>query len=432
VSKAAVQAAIFAGMAGYVSSHRRELRLDRPVEVARYLRDLIAVASGPTELKYVRFGRQVFLDGWTPPWPSPWFDRVMSALPAMVNSQDPAWPGSCFYVVVSITSRCMFRCAHCYTSHTLERKDRLPREVLLDTVDRMLERGVGILSLEGGEPLLRFDDLLALLELARGRTSPYIATTGFGLTADKARRLAAAGLVGAQISLDHWDAEVHNAQRRSSKAFDAAVDAVGIFRRVGVMPIISMVPTPQMVDQGGLYRFLDFAREIGAGMIQMIDPMPAGENADDHPGSSIMSADQRQALYDFHVEANTDPRWADHPNVSARLYTESELSLGCGWGGTGIYYLDSFGNLEPCPYANLVVGNVMDEDFDLVWTRMRQLFPRPVGGLCPAYQLGREEAKARAAGQALPLPLDQTKALAATFAQRPLPRQLASIDRRKS
>jgi len=105
--------------------------------------------------------------------------------------------------------------------------------------------------------------------------------------------------------------------------------------------------------------------------------------------------------------------------------------VGCGWGGTSIYYLDSFGNVEPCPYANLVVGNIMEEDFDEIWRRMRQLFPRPIGGLCPAYQLSHEEARARSAGLPLPLPPEQTEKLAADFARRPLPRQLRLIERKR-
>ncbi len=428
-AKIAVQAAIVGDLVTYVNRHRRELRLGGKLDVARYVQDLVTAASGPTAVKYVRFGRQVFMDAWTPPWPSPWSLKTMSAVPAMVRSDDPTWPGTCFYAVVSITSRCMYRCAHCYTSHTLERKDRLPREVLLKTVDQMLERGVGVLSLEGGEPLLRYDDLLDVLELAKGRTSPYIATTGFSLTAAKARRLAEAGLVAAQISLDHWDPDQHNAVRRNRKAFDVAVRAIELFREARVLPIIGMVPSPQMVEEGGLYRFLEFARELGAGMVQVLDPLPAGENAEDQEGSQILSLAQRRAVYDFHVRANTDRRWRDAPAVSARLYTESEISLGCGWGGMGTYYLDSFGNVEPCPYTNMTVGNVLEEDFDQIWRRMRETFPRPVGGLCPAYQLSREEARARAAGQPLPLPLERTRELAARIARRPLPKQLRKFER---
>ena len=45
------------------------------------------------------------------------------------------------------------------------------------------------------------------------------------------------------------------------------------------MPIISLVPTPELMQHDGLFRFLDFAKQVGAGMIVVLDPIPSGANA---------------------------------------------------------------------------------------------------------------------------------------------------------
>ncbi len=426
-AKAAAQAGIILTMAGRIWRDRRRLGLEAR-DVPRYMKDLLTLSSGPTDLKYVRFGRKLFVDGYTPPWPSEGFFRSVTATPSFAAA-DPERPIPCVYAVVSITSRCMYRCAHCYTSYSLEQKDRLPLETILGFIDRMLDLGLGVLSLEGGEPLLRFDDLLVILERASGRTNPYIATTGYSLTREKAELLAQKGLVAAQVSLDHYDKEFHNNFRRSPKAFDAAVESIALFAEAGVFPIISMVATADLVRSGGLYRFLDFAKEIGAGMIQVLEPLPAGSNTPDQDDAQTLTEEEMRAVYDFHVEANTDKKWRDHPAVSARLYVESERSLGCAWGGLGIYYIDSNGNMKPCPFINLSAGNVVDEGFDAVYRRMRALFPRPVGGLCPAYEVGPEESKALAEGMSLPLPPEKTKEIARKIAERPLPDLLGKIER---
>lgn len=76
------------------------------------------------------------------------------------------------------------------------------------------------------------------------------------------------------------------------------------------------------------------------------------------------------------------------------------------------------------------VGNVLEEDFDVIYRRMRRLFPRPIGGLCPAYLLTIEEERARAANEQLPLSPHKTAKVAARFAKRPLPQLLQKIDRK--
>jgi len=426
--RAAAQATMLAGITAWSLKHRDELGLRRR-QLPRHIADLLTIAAGPSEVKYVHFGRRIFVDGWIAPWPSLGFHRSLSMVPRFANDPDPARIRSCVYAAVSMTRRCMYRCEHCYTAHTLARRDAVPRDVLLRTVDRMMELGVGILSLEGGEPLLRYDDLLAVLDLVRGRACPYIATTGWSLTPERARELAAHGLVAAQVSLDSDDPDVHNSLRRSPKAFDVAVEAIGNLRAAGVFPMISMLATSELIADGGFYRFLELARKVGAGMIQVLDPMPAGANLEGDVATRRLGRAERQAVADFQAEANTHPRWKDHPAISARLYSESEDVAGCSWGGLGTYYIDGLGNVEPCVYANMSVGNILEEDFDVIHQRMRRLFPRPVGGLCPAYSPGKEEARALAEGRPVPLSPDETARLAERFARRPLPKMLQKLVR---
>ena len=52
------------------------------------------------------------------------------------------------------------RCEHCYASHTLGKTETMTADQLLRIARDFQKIGVGVLAWEGGEPLLRFDDLL--------------------------------------------------------------------------------------------------------------------------------------------------------------------------------------------------------------------------------------------------------------------------------
>jgi len=366
------------------------------------LRRLGVIGSALSENKSVRFRGRIFADAYSPPWPDPSFFDMVTAF----GTDRPF----CAYAVFAITAKCMFRCEHCYAINALRSKEVLPREVLIETVEALCRSGVGVLSLEGGEPMLRYADLLAALRQIGGRATPFIATTGWGLDARKAAELAEAGLVAAQISLDHYVPEKHDAFRGNPKAFDTAANAVRLHRDAGVFPILAVCATREVLRAGGLFRYLELANDLGAGMIQVIDPLPAGNYL--RAKDAILTPAELDEIIDFHRVANTDPRYEGFPAVSARAHVEHESRFGCGMGGNTMLYIDASGNVQPCVYTPMAAGNVLDEDLEAILARMRSMFDKSVGGLCPAYALAEPIASELSAGASYPLGPEVTRRLA--------------------
>jgi len=61
-----------------------------------------------------------------------------------------------FLISYSITSRCNLKCKHCYSDSSLEAgSDDLTTEESLRVIDDIAGWGIGLLVLDGGEPLLR-------------------------------------------------------------------------------------------------------------------------------------------------------------------------------------------------------------------------------------------------------------------------------------
>lgn len=136
--KAWLQGLLVTGMSVYLWCFRRCLGLSA-WQVPAYLKDLLTLAAGPSELKYVQLGRHVFADGWAPPIPSEGFFRAVTGFPNFVNAENPT--EACAYAVLSLTSCCVYRCEHCYTFHTLAGQDQVPEGVVVTANRRWRSSG---------------------------------------------------------------------------------------------------------------------------------------------------------------------------------------------------------------------------------------------------------------------------------------------------
>jgi pyruvate-formate lyase-activating enzyme len=229
--------------------------------------DKLAFASG-----------RYFWDLYSPGWPSPAFDRFVERELDNLEPQ-PGRPPGLQTVVVAMTRRCALRCEHCCEWDVLNRPEALTLGELQEIVRRLQWRGLGQLFLSGGEPLLRFDDLLTLTANAAAESDVWILSSGRGLTGERANRLRAAGLTGVALSLDHWDPSVHDRFRGAPGAFDAVVAAATHARDAGLLVALSLCPTRAFVSAANLERYARTAQSMGASFIQLLEPRPVGRYA---------------------------------------------------------------------------------------------------------------------------------------------------------
>ena len=111
-------------------------------------------------------------------------------------------------VVLSISKTCAYKCPHCY-----QRKDdphELSLPVLVENVRKMRDFGIVAWAVEGGEPLLRFERLEAVLSEISG-LEVWVNSTGHGATPEKIRRLAELKVTGIMSSIHSVDEKTHDA-----------------------------------------------------------------------------------------------------------------------------------------------------------------------------------------------------------------------------
>jgi len=137
------------------------------------------------------------------------------------------------YAVWEITLRCDLACVHCGSRAGRARPDELTTAECLDLVDQMADLGVQEVTLIGGEAYLRDDWLDIVRALRRRGLNASMTTGGRGLTLERARAAAEAGLQSASVSLDGLEAS-HDRLRGVRGSFRSAMDALANLREAGI------------------------------------------------------------------------------------------------------------------------------------------------------------------------------------------------------
>jgi MoaA/NifB/PqqE/SkfB family radical SAM enzyme len=356
--------------------------------------------------KSLRFGFHAFSSPIVPRYPSKAFD-AMVARGGLNLAGEAGKRIGVHSAFLAITQRCCYGCEHCYERHNIASEDATPIELWQQVVREVQSIGASIIILTGGEPLLRYDDALKLLRAAdKDQSDFHLHTSGNGLTLQKARELKRAGLVAAAVGLDDVDPAKHDALRGWVGAYADAVQALRFFSEAEIFTYVNTCMTKEFAQSGRMWKFLDLAREMNVGMIQLLEPRPCGgywgRSAED-----LFTESERALASDFYLRANSEKEYAGHPIVYYVAYLENPLRFGCTMGGITHFHIDSRGNLNPCVFVPISFGNVFREGFVATFQRMRRETPFSPATECPSVLLAETLVHRNRSGAPIPVPFNE-------------------------
>ncbi len=314
--------------------------------------------------KVVRFGDRLVVNTQFPPFPSPAFDRLTASF-GLIGE---AGAGRLYSVTLAVTNRCPFACWHCYNAGRSQ--DDLPLEALRRLAAVLNGMGAVMVTLTGGEPLLR-DDLEEIAGCFDPGTCLLIGTTGDGLTEERARRLFARGVFGVGISLDSDDEAEHDRLRGRKGAFHVALEGLNAARNAGLYPYVVAVARKEFLERERFLSFLRFAQRQGALEVHLLEPSLTG-NLAGRKDAALPSA-ARRAILDFQRQVAADDSL---PILSSFTYLEGSDAFGCGAGLTHLY-IDGSGEVCPCNLVPCSFGNIADRPLADILGRMREHFRKP-------------------------------------------------------
>ena len=357
--------------------------------------------------KVARLGNRSFFFLSKPAWPSKAYDGMAARGGLNAAAAGTPLKQHLDMAILAITGRCSLACQHCYERANIGTADAVPLDTWRTVVRRLQEMGTGVIVLSGGEPMLAYDETLALVRgTDKDLSDVHVHTSGRGVTAERARELRAAGLMAAGVGLDDADATRHNRLRGSPQSCDEAVSALHAFHAAGVFTYTNTCMTAEFVRNGGFWELLALAGDLGVGAIRLLEPKPCGGYAGASP-EALFSESDRAAVTGMFIDANTKWKYRRLPLVAYEAYFESPDRMGCSMGGLSFFSIDSRGNVIPCVFLPVAFGNILEEDIRQIYDRMRAAVPRPLHRECPASSLARAIGEQTAQGSPLPVHIDR-------------------------
>lgn len=291
----------------------------------------------------------------------------------------------------NVTNKCNLLCEHCYRDAGKEVENELTTQEGLSLLNEIAKAGFRLMVFSGGEPFMRED----ILELTRHAVSlglrPVYGSNGTLLTLDLAKKVKEAGGASVAISLHMVDKEKLDEFCGVPDTYEKSIEAMKNCKEAGLPFQVNTTVLGRNVEV--VEQICEFAKEMGAKSHHVLFMVPTGR-AEDIEEESLRERQYESLigkLLKKREELNFDIKPTCAPQFM-RIAKQLDIDVGRYTRGclAGISYCSIIpnGDVWPCPYLPMKVGNVRETPFSGIWAnnpvfqRLRTLEYSGKCGLC--------------------------------------------------
>ena len=268
---------------------------------------------------------------------------------------------------LQVTYRCNFRCQICdFWKPEYQKTHELSLDDIRLIGKKLSRLGTLIISLAGGEPLMREELPEVITILNKANHFPILITNGWFVDERMAKDLLGAGLQEISVSVDYADPARHDAQRGRQGAWEQAVKALEILHKNrpdkrNRIHMISVLMDDNLEDVEPLVRL---CRRIGVTYMVNLYSWNRGSKKPRLPGGSVTRhlLDLKRKYPEF---------------VTLTSYIE-QLDNAIAQGGIGdcqtgrlLLNVDNHGNVARCTETlDEPVGNILTDPVGVIRNRL--------------------------------------------------------------
>ena len=270
----------------------------------------------------------------------------------------------------NVTNRCNLLCEHCYRDAGDSAVNELSTEEGIALLDEIAKAGFRLMVFSGGEPFMREDIFTLTKHAASLGMRPVYGTNGTLLTKDFIKKIMEAGGASVAISLHMLDEKAMDEFCDTPGAFKNAIQAMENCRELGFPFQVNTTVFERNVND--IEKICDFAKEMGAMSHHVLFMVPTGR-AVDIEEESLRAKEYERLIrlllrkrkeLDFDIKPTCAPQFmriAKQAKIDVGRYTRGCLA--------GITYcsITPTGDVFPCPYLPLKVGNIRETPFSQIW-----------------------------------------------------------------
>jgi radical SAM protein with 4Fe4S-binding SPASM domain len=254
--------------------------------------------------------------------------------------------------------------------------DELGDDSLLMVIDQITREELKNISITGGEPLVRPELVFKIFDRLRNHPATMtLNTNGWYLTKPLAKQLKEVGLDIVQISLDSSIEQKHDSFRELKGSHKRALEAIENSVEAGLETHVRTTITSFNYDE--MPAILEMALKKGAHRLVVKPLIPSGRGS--HFRNPLSPEQHRNAIVDLLDQIRTNPILTQNdvqfltpcfPFLVDKEYVKNSEPCDCG---KCLVFIACNGDVQPCGYAHLILGNLLETSLEKIWNNSQHL-----------------------------------------------------------
>lgn len=298
-----------------------------------------------------------------------------------------------YIVSWNLTKRCNLLCPHCYIEALNVPAPELTEDEAKFVIDELSYLNSRLmLVLSGGEPMLRKDIFDIVDYASQSGFITVLGSNGTLLTRENLKLLKGAGLKGMGVSIDSTKPASHDSFRGLEGAWELSISALRSARNMGLETQLDVTLTDKNwleIDE-----VIELGVDVGAKAVNFFFLICTGRAMRTDISTKNYDAAIRYIARKSSGERRLMVRARCAPHIYRILYEDGhpipEGTRGC-LAGRAYMRIDPEGNVTPCPYMPLTVGNIKEKSLTSIWEDspvLQQLRQDPYKGRCGQCEFG--------------------------------------------